>query len=107
MSFDKLAKEFKKRDNNFYIGVCVGEVANLTPITIRIYCLGYPLEFTEFYCTKGLVNDDTDVVTGNLKVEKYPVEIGDKVICVMANDNQGLYVLEKMEDIKDLNIFKI
>ena len=26
-------------------------------------------------------------------------------ICIMGNDNQGLYVLEKMENIADLNVY--
>lgn len=104
MGYTELAKEFRKRDNNFQIGVCVGEVTSLAPVTIKIHCLGYPLEFTEFYSAKGLVNDDMDVVTGDLYVEKYPVKIGDKLICIMGNDNQGLYVLEKMENIADLNV---
>ena len=106
MGYTELAKELRKRDNNFYIRVCIGEITSITPVTIKIYCLGYPLDFTEFYCTKGLINNDTEVTTGDLYVSEYPVEVGDKLICVMGNDNQGLYVLGKLENIQSLNIYK-
>ena len=105
MSYIDLAKEIRKRDNNFQIGACIGEVICLTPVTIRIYCLGYPLDFTEFFSAKGLINDDKGVSSGDLYVQQYPIDIGDKMVCIMSNDNQGLYVLSKMENIKDLNIY--
>ena len=106
MGYNELAKELRKRDNHFQIGVCIGEIINITPVTIKIYCLGYPLEFTEFYSKKGLMNNDKDIITGDLYASEYPVEVGDKVICVMGNDNQGLYVLDKLENIQNLNIYK-
>lgn len=104
-SYTRLAKEIRQRDNKYHIGVCVGEVISHTPVTIRIYCMGTPIDFTEFFNFEGLINGDTGVTTGDLYVSKYPVEIGDKFICMTGNDNQSLYVLGKFESINDLNIY--
>lgn len=104
-SFIRIAKEIKKRDNEYHIGVCVGEVVSHTPVTIRIYCKGEPLEFEDFFNFEGLINGGADMTTGDLYVAEYPVEIGDKFICMTGNDNQSLYVLGKLENIKNLNIY--
>lgn len=101
----RLAKEIYKRNNKNQIGICVGEVISLTPVTIRIYYNGEPLNFEEFFNIEGLINGDTGVTTGELYVSKYPVEAGDKFICMAGNDNQSLYVLGKFESIKDLSIY--
>ena len=85
-SYVRLAKEIQSRSNPAKIGICVGEITNLTPITIRIYYAGTPLEFKEFF--------------------EYPVEIGDRFICIAGEDNQSLYVLGKTETISNLNIIK-
>ncbi|MBR1737469.1 MAG: hypothetical protein IJ736_10720 [Firmicutes bacterium] len=104
-SFTELAKEIQKRNNQKIIGVCVGEVINLTPVTFRIYYNGEPIDFDEFFNIKGLVNDDTGVTEGDLYLPEYPVEIGDKFICITGTDNQSLYVLCKFEAINKLCIF--
>ena len=101
----KLANKLRKRDNLYFIGVCVGEIISLTPVTIQIYCMGVPLDFTDFFCVEGLINGGEKITTGNLYVEKYPVEIGDKFICITGNDNQSLFVLGKVENTNDLNIY--
>ena len=104
-NYTRLAKEFQRRNNPKHIGICVGEVTSHTPVNIRIYYNGTPLDFTEFFNFEGLINGDTKVTTGDLYVSEYPVEIGDKFICMTGNDNQSLYVLGKFESIKDLNIY--
>lgn len=104
-SYIALAKEFHSRNNKKMIGICVGEVTSLTPVNIRIYYNGAPLNFTEFFDFEGLVNGGTGVTTGDLYVEEYPVNIGDKFICMAGIDNQSLYVLGKYEGIKDLYIY--
>lgn len=104
-SYTKLAREIQERTNKKVIGICVGEIVNLTPVTIRIYYGGEPLEFTEFFNSKGLINGGSNITEGELYVEEYPVEIGDKFICVAGNDNQSIYVICKFESIKDLNIY--
>ena len=104
-SYTRLAKEFHKRNNQKQIGMCVGEVVNLTPVTFRIYYNGVPLDFDEFFNLKGTVNDDTGVTVGELYLAKYPVEIGDKFICMTGVDNQSLYVLCKFEAINKLYIY--
>ena len=104
-SYTRLAQEIKVRTNEKVIGICVGEVINLTPVTIRIYYGGEPLEFTEFFNSKGLINGGSDITEGELYVEEYPVEIGDKFICVAGNDNQSIYVICRFESIKDLSIY--
>ncbi len=101
----ELAKEIYKRNNKKQIGICVGEIINLTPVTMRIYYNGVPLEFTEFFNVEGLINGGMGATTGELYVEEYPVEVGDKFICMAGNDNQSLYVLGKFENIKDLYIY--
>ena len=104
-SYTKLAKEIHKRNNKEQIGICVGEVISLTPVTIRIYYNGTPIDFDEFFNVKGLINGDTEVTTDELYVKEYPVEIGDKFICMAGNDNQSLYVFGKFESIKELHIY--
>lgn len=95
----ELAKEIHSRNNVKTIGICVGEVTSLTPVNIRIYYNGEPLDFTEFFNFEGLINGGTRVTTGDLYVEEYPVNVGDKFICIAGNDNQCLYVLGKLENI--------
>lgn len=104
-SYITLAKEFHNRNNKRLIGVCVGEVTSLTPVNIRIYYNGEPLNFTEFFNFEGLINGGTGVTKGELYVESYPVSIGDKFICIAGLDNQSLYVLGRFESIEDLYIY--
>ena len=104
-SYIELAKEIHKRNNQKIIGICVGEYVSHTPATIRIYYNGEPLEFTEFFNIKDLINGEYDKTSGELYVSEYPNEIGDKFICMTGMDNQSLYVLGKFEEIKDLYIY--
>lgn len=104
-NYTKLAQELHKRDNKEVIGICVGEVTSLTPVNIRIYYNGEPIDKTEFFDFKGLINGGSTITGGELYVEEYPVEIGDRFICIAGNDNQSLYVLGKFESIKDLSIY--
>lgn len=104
-SYTALAKEFQKRNNKKLIGVCVGEVTSLTPVNIRVYYNGEPLNFTEFFNLEGLVNGGTGITTGELYVDSYPVNVGDKFICIAGADNQSIYVLGRFEAIEDLYIY--
>lgn len=104
-SYTELAKEIHSRNNEKHIGICVGEVTSLTPVNIRIYYNGEPLDFTEFFNVKDLINGSYDATEGELYVSEYPVEIGDKFICMSGQDNQSLYLLGKFESIKDLYIY--
>lgn len=104
-SYIKLAKEIHQRNNPTRIGICVGEVTSLTPVNIRVYYSGVALDFDEFFSIKRLVNGNKGVTTGVLYVEEYPINIGDKFICIAGNDNQSLYVLGRLESIKSLNIY--
>ncbi|MCD7778594.1 MAG: hypothetical protein LUH47_08840 [Clostridiales bacterium] len=104
-NYNKLAAEIKKRDNKITIGACVGEIVNLTPVTIRIYYTGIPIDFTKFFNIKGMINGGTGVTTDELYVKEYPVEVGDKFLCVTGNDNQSLWILGKYELINDLYIY--
>lgn len=103
-SFEKLAKEITSRTNTYQIGVCIGEVINIKPITMCIYCLGEGIIFDNFICSEGLLNGGTKITEGDLYVTSLSCKIGDKFICIMGNDNQGLYVIEKLESIKKLSI---
>ena len=104
-SYIELAKEIHSRNNPKKLGICVGEVTSLTPVNIRVYYNGEPLDFDEFFNVEGLINGGAGVTTGVFYVEKYPIKIGDKFICVAGNDNQSLYVIGKYEKIKDLYIY--
>ncbi len=95
----ELAKEIHSRNNPTKIGICVGEVTSLTPVNIRIYYNGKSIDYDEFFNLEGLINGGTGITTGDLFVKEYPVEIGDKFICIAGNDNQSLYVLGKFEGI--------
>lgn len=102
----RLAKEITKRNNAVRLGVCVGEVTRYTPVTIRTYYNGVPFDFTKFYSLEGLMNDNSGVTEGELYLSKYPYEIGDKFICMFAEDNQSIYILGRFESIKDLYIYE-
>lgn len=104
-SYIELAKEIHSRNNPKKVGICVGEVTSLTPVNIRVYYNGEPLDFDEFFNVEGLINGGTGVTTAELYVSEYPVKIGDKFICIAGNDNQCLYVISKFESIKDLYIY--
>ena len=104
-SYLELANEIHKRDNKKSIGMCVGEIISLTPVTIRIYYNGTPIDFDEFFNLEGLINGGTGVTKGELYTKEYPVETGTKFICMTGNDNQSLYVLGKFEVIKELYIY--
>lgn len=104
-NFNELAKEFHSRNNKRLIGVCVGEVVSLTPVTIQVYYGGEPVTYTEFFNTKDMINGEYDKTEGDLYVDEYPVNIGDKFICIVGNDNQGLYLISPYERIKDLFIY--
>lgn len=104
--YTRLAREIKKRDNSVRLGICVGEVTGFEPVTIRTYYKGVPFDFTQFYTIYGLMNEASDITTGDLimRTGEYPYQIGDKYICMFAEDNQSIYILGKFESIKDLNI---
>lgn len=104
-NYNKLAAEIKKRDNKISIGICTAEVISHVPVTLRIYYAGEPVDFKKFFDVKGLINGGRSTTTGDLYVEEYPVEIGDKFICMAGNDNQSLWVLGKYEYIENLNIY--
>lgn len=104
-SYIELAKEIHSRNNPKKVGICVGEVTSLTPVNIRVYYNGEPLDFDEFFNVEGLINGGTGITTAELYVSEYPVKIGDKFICIAGNDNQSLYVLGKFESIDRLNIY--
>ena len=101
----RLAKEITKRNNAVRLGICVGEVTGYTPVTIRTYYNGVPFDFTKFYSLEGLMNNNTGVTEGELYLPEYPYKIGDKFICMFAEDNQSIYILGKFESIKDLYIY--
>ena len=92
-SYIELAKEIHSRNNPKRVGVCVGEVTSLTPVNIRVYYNGEPLDFTEFFNVEGLINGDAGVTTGVFYVEKYPIKSGDKFRCVAGYENQSVFVL--------------
>jgi hypothetical protein len=104
-SYIELAKELHKRNNVKVIGICVGEVISIAPVVIQVYYNGQPICYNEFFNCKGLINGGAGVTTGELYVKEYPVNIGDRFICIGGNDNQSLYVLGKFESIKDLYIY--
>lgn len=104
-NYIRLAKEIRKRDNAVKLGICVGEVTGYTPVTIRTYYNGVPFDFTKFYSLEGLMNANTGVTQGELYLSEYPYEIGDKYICMFAEDNQSIYILGRFESIKELYIY--
>lgn len=104
-NYIKLAKEVKKRDNPVRLGVCVGEVIGYKPVTIRTNYNGVPMTFSNFFSIQGLMNDGTGATEGELYLKEYPYEIGDKFICMFAEDNQSIYILGRHEPINDLYIY--
>ena len=104
-NYVEFAKEIHKRNNSVKLGICVGEVTGYEPVTIRTYYQGVPFDFTKFYSIEGLMNDETGVCEDELYLPEYPYEIGDKYICMFADDNQSIYILGRFESIKDLYIY--
>ena len=101
----KLAQEINKRNNPVRLGICVGTVIGLAPVTVQTYYKGVAFDFTRFYSLMGLMNDETGITEGELFVDEYPYEIGDQYICMFSEDNQSIYILGKFESIKDLYIY--
>ena len=104
-NYVEFAKEIHKRNNAIKLGICVGEVTGYEPVTIRTYYQGVPFDFTKFYSIEGLMNDDSGITEGELYLPEYPYEIGDKYICMFAEDNQSIYILGRFESINDLYIY--
>jgi hypothetical protein len=98
----RLAKQFKKRDNEEKIGAIVGIVEEIDPLTVSIYNgqgifsgdkLYVAKECTE-YTMQVTVTTGDGTYTGTAKHEG--LKKGDRVACVATDDNQKLFLLGVM-----------
>ena len=97
-----LAKEIKKRDNQEYIGVIVGIVVGVNPIKVSIYNGSAIFSGNNLYvCEKvngytEVVNMTIDGTTQQATIEHEGVKAGDRVTCIATQDNQKLFVIDKL-----------
>ena len=103
-SYDiELAKEFKGRDNESYIGVMVGIVENASPLTISIFDgagiftdenLYVCKNATEYRIPFSLNGYEGATVSGTITHEG--LKSGDRVAVIATEDNQKLFVIDKL-----------
>lgn len=94
-----LAKQFKKRDNKECIGVIVGTVANTDPITVSIYGGAAVFSKDNLYVPKRLISGYKEEVKINNQqstIEYTGLKTNDKVIIIATQDNQKIFVIDKL-----------
>jgi hypothetical protein len=88
-----IAKEFKARNNESFIGIVVGTVISTNPLSVSIYNGGAIFTGDNLYVCKGATERTTTIgsitYTGLL--------INDKVAVIATQDNQSLFVIDKLE----------
>ena len=105
MSYDiDLANELKNRDNESPIGVIVGIVTSISPITISIYNgaalfsdenLYVCKNATEYQIPFSLIGYEGTTITGTITHEGLKVD--DRVAAIATEDNQKLFIIDKLE----------
>ncbi len=97
-----LAKEIKKRDNLEHIGVIVGIVVGVNPLKISIYNGSAIFTGNNLYACEKVngytetVNLTIDGTTQQATIEHEGVKMGDRVACIVTEDNQNLFVIDKL-----------
>jgi len=100
--YTELAKEFKLRDNKDYIGTVVGIVESINPLTVSIYggkalftgdTLYVCKNATEYQIPFTLTSPD-GTVSGTITHEG--LKQRDKVAAISSEDNQKLFVFDKL-----------
>ena len=107
-NLDKLAGEFKKRDNVKRIGAVIGEVVQASPLIISVAGFLFSNENGNLRVSRALENSRKGSVElekvgefGKIKTDciwnkKDTLKKGDEVICIMSEDNQILYAIDKV-----------
>jgi len=90
-----LAKEFKNRNNESFIGVVVGTVENINPLTVSIYGGKALLTGDNLYVCKNATQYTMTVSTGGTATHE-GLSQGDKVAVIATEDNQKLFVIDKL-----------
>lgn len=103
MNWDvKLAKEFKKRDNKKAVGAITGVVIGINPLSVSIYDGNAIFTGDNLYvCEKADAYTETADITINGTAQQATIEhkglnAGDKVACIATEDNQNLFVIDKI-----------
>lgn len=97
-----LAKELKKRDNEDYIGIIVGTVVEVNPLTISIYGGKAVFSGDSLYVCKNAteyqipvtLTTPNGVVSGTITHEG--LKDRDRVAVIATEDNQKLFVIDKL-----------
>ena len=111
MSYDiEFANELKNRDNESPIGVIVGKVTKISPLTVSIYdgaasfseldsegnILIYKCKnATEYQIPFSLTGYEGTTITGTITHEG--LKVGDRVAAIATEDNQKLFIIDKLE----------
>ena len=80
----QLAKHFKDRDNVEPVGVTLGDVISVNPLSISIY--NNQVILTEQHCC----------VCSSLKTIENILNTGDKVLCLPTTDGQTFFIVDKV-----------
>ncbi|MEY8001621.1 DUF2577 family protein [Clostridium sp. Mt-5] len=94
----KIAAELKKRDNQDYIGAIIGTVVQESPLIISIYNGQGVFLGDKLYVCKNCTEYTMQVTTsqGNGTAKHEGLKEGDKVACIATEDNQKLFVIDKL-----------
>lgn len=104
MSWDvKLAKQFKKRDNEEYVGIIVGTVVGVNPLSVSIYNGAAIFSGDNLYICEKINGYKENVKISINESEEQSAIITheglkekDRVAVVATMDNQNLFVIDKI-----------
>ena len=96
----KMAKLLKDRENPDYFGTVIGTVEQVAPLKISIYEKQIIFDDENIYLCKS-VTKHTEQVNGTINGGNYTGTVnytgakqGDKVICIISEDNQNIFVID-------------
>src|SRR5471030_1386146 len=101
----QLAKHFKDRNNVEQIGVTLGDVISVNPLSIAIYNDKVILTEQQCYVCSSLKTKNTNITLDNVAdhgtinttctIENI-LNAGDKVLCLPTVDGQTFFIVDKV-----------
>ncbi|NFA43412.1 DUF2577 domain-containing protein [Clostridium botulinum] len=107
---NRLAQEFRKRDNSSNMGAVIGDVMSTTPLRVAIQNGAIVLSEDKLYLCSNLKNQvirsgdiiinsvaDHGTVSSKCNLTFTEVlKIGDKVVCLPADGGQTFFIIDKV-----------
>ena len=101
----QLAKHFKDRDNVEPVGVVLGDVISVSPLSIAIYNNQVILTEQQCYVCSNLKSKNANITLDNVADHgtvsttgtiNYILNAGDKVLCLPTPDGQTFFIVDKV-----------